>query len=76
MFSATSLPIAALVLAITVHLPAYFAASIGVPLAVVAGAFFICRTIDIPVEPALGLMMDRTRGRFGRYRLWTVIGRP
>jgi Na+/melibiose symporter-like transporter len=57
-------------------MPAYFAASIGVPLAVVAGAFFICRTIDIPVEPALGLMMDRTRGRFGRYRLWTVIGAP
>ena len=75
-FSATSLPIAALVLAITVPLPAYFAASIGVPLAVVAGAFAICRTIDIPVEPALGIMMDRTRGRFGRYRLWTVIGAP
>ena len=32
-FSATSMPIAALVVAITVHLPAYFAASIGVPVA-------------------------------------------
>jgi glycoside/pentoside/hexuronide:cation symporter, GPH family len=64
------------VLAIVVHLPAYFAASIGVPLAVVSAAFVICRTIDIPVEPALGLMMDRTRTRFGRYRLWTVIGAP
>ena len=75
-FSATSVPIAALVVAITVHLPAYFAASIGVPLTVVAAAFVMCRTIDIPVEPALGLMMDRTRGRFGRYRLWTVLGAP
>jgi GPH family glycoside/pentoside/hexuronide:cation symporter len=75
-FSATSLPIAALVLAITVHLPAYFAASIGVPLTAVATAFFICRTVDIPIEPALGLAMDRTRTRFGRYRLWTVIGAP
>jgi GPH family glycoside/pentoside/hexuronide:cation symporter len=75
-FSATSLPIMALVLAITVHLPAYFAASIGVPLTAVAAAFFICRTVDIPIEPALGLAMDRTRTRFGRYRLWTVIGAP
>jgi len=75
-FSATSLPIMALVLAITVHLPAYFAASIGVPLTAVATAFFICRTVDIPIEPALGLAMDRTRTRFGRYRLWTVIGAP
>jgi hypothetical protein len=75
-FSATSLPIAAVVLAITVHMPAYFAASIGVPLVAVAAAFATCRTIDIPIEPALGLMMDRTRSRFGRYRLWTVIGAP
>lgn len=75
-FSATSLPIAALVLAITVHLPAYFAASIGVPLTAVATAFFICRTVDIPIEPALGLAMDRTRTRFGRYRVWTLVGAP
>ena len=75
-FSATSMPISALVLAITVHLPAYFAASIGVPLVAVAAAFATCRTIDIPVEPALGLMMDRTRSRLGRYRLWTLIGAP
>jgi glycoside/pentoside/hexuronide:cation symporter, GPH family len=75
-FSATSLPIAAVVLAITVHMPAYFAASIGVPLVAVAAAFATCRTIDIPIEPALGLAMDRTRSRFGRYRVWTVIGAP
>lgn len=75
-FSATSLPLVAVVVAITVHMPAYFAASIGVPLVTVAAAFAICRTIDIPIEPALGLMMDRTRTRFGRYRVWTAIGAP
>ena len=75
-FSATSLPIAAVVLAITVHMPAYFAASIGVPLVVVAAAFATCRTIDIPIEPALGILMDRTRSRWGRYRVWTLIGAP
>ncbi len=75
-FSATSVPIAAMVVAITVHMPAYFAASIGVPLTAVAAVFFTCRMIDIPVEPALGMMMDRTRSRFGRYRLWSVIGAP
>jgi len=75
-FSATSLPITAVVVAITVHMPAYFAASIGVPLVAVAAAFATCRTIDIPIEPALGLLMDRTRSRWGRYRLWTVIGAP
>ena len=75
-FSATSLPVAALVLALTVHLPPYFAASIGVPLATVGAIFGLCRTIDIPVEPMLGLAMDRTRTRWGRFRLWTLIGAP
>lgn len=75
-FSATSVPLAAIVVAITVHMPAYFAASIGVPLIAVAAAFATCRTIDIPIEPMLGLAMDRTRTRWGRYRIWTLIGAP
>lgn len=75
-FSATSLPVAALVLALTVHLPPYFAASIGVPLVAVGAVFGLCRAIDIPIEPMLGLAMDRTRTRWGRFRLWTLIGAP
>ena len=75
-FSGTSLPIAALGFAIAVQLPAFLAANIGVELLVVAGAIALARMIDIPIEPALGLMMDRTRSRLGRYRLWTVIGAP
>ena len=75
-FSATSLPISAVAVAVTVHLPAYFAANIGVALAVVAAAFATVRMIDVPIEPALGVLMDRTRSRFGRYRLWTIAGAP
>ncbi|WP_374472988.1 MFS transporter [Phenylobacterium sp.] len=75
-FAATSLPLQALAIAVAVHLPAYFAANIGVPLAVVAAAFGTVRLIDVPIEVALGLGMDRTRSRFGRYRLWTLIGAP
>ena len=75
-FSATSLPITAVAVAVTVHLPAYFAANIGVALAVVAAAFATVRMIDVPIEPALGVLMDRTRSRLGRYRLWTVVGAP
>jgi Na+/melibiose symporter-like transporter len=75
-FSGTSLPLAALGLAIAVHLPRYFASHLGVSLAVVGSAFALVRMIDIPLDPALGLVMDRTRTRFGRYRVWTVIGAP
>lgn len=75
-FAATSLPLQALLIAVAVHLPAYFAASIGVELAVVAAAFGTVRLLDVPIEPALGLAMDRTRTRLGRYRVWTVVGAP
>jgi GPH family glycoside/pentoside/hexuronide:cation symporter len=75
-FSGTSLPLAALVLAVAVHLPRYFASHLGVSLTVVGAAFALVRLIDIPLDPALGVIMDRTRTRFGRYRLWTLIGAP
>ncbi len=75
-FAATSLPISGLGIAVAVHLPAYFAGAIGVELTVVAAAFALVRFIDVPIEPALGIMMDRTRTRFGRYRLWTLAGAP
>lgn len=75
-FAATSLPIQAMLVAAAVHLPAYFAANIGVELTVVAAAFAMVRLIDVPIEPALGIAMDRTRTRWGRYRIWTVAGAP
>jgi Na+/melibiose symporter-like transporter len=75
-FSATSLPLMALGLAVAVHLPAYFAANIGIELTVVGTAFAFCRFVDVPIEPALGIGMDRTRTRFGRYRMWTLLGAP
>ena len=75
-FAVASLPLQALLIAVAVHLPAYFAANVGVSLAVVAAAFGTVRLIDVPIEPALGLAMDRGRTRFGRYRLWSLAGAP
>jgi len=75
-FSATSLPVTAAIVAVMIHLPPYLATNIGVPLGSVGLIFAICRFIDIPVEPMLGLAMDRTRTRLGRYRVWTLVGAP
>lgn len=75
-FAAIGLPIHAVTLSATVFLPHYYASHLGVGLAVVGGAFFLIRTIDIPVEALIGWGMDRTRTRFGRYRPWAVLGLP
>jgi Na+/melibiose symporter-like transporter len=42
----------------------------------VGTAFFIVRSIDIPVDGILGWAMDKTRTRLGRYRLWSILGAP
>ncbi|MFN9711829.1 MAG: MFS transporter, partial [Alphaproteobacteria bacterium] len=75
-FASASIPIAALVLAISVHLPRYFASHLGLSLAVVGGAFALVRFVDIPIDAGLGLAMDRTNTRFGRYRIWMALGAP
>ncbi|MBP7650050.1 MAG: MFS transporter, partial [Phenylobacterium sp.] len=57
-FAGTSLPLSALAIAISVYLPRYFASHIGVELAVVGAVFALVRAIDIPLDPALGMIMD------------------
>ena len=75
-FASVSIPIAALQLALSVHLPRYFASSVGLELAVVGSAFGLVRLIDIPIDAGLGVAMDRTRTAFGRYRVWMMAGTP
>lgn len=75
-FAATSLPIAAVSLAIGVYLPRHYASHLGLELSLVGAAFFLVRMIDIPVDGLIGWGMDRTRTRLGRYRFWTILGTP
>nr|QQZ50420.1 MFS transporter [Phenylobacterium glaciei] len=73
-FSLSNLPLGALAVAVSVYLPPYFASHLGVSLAVVGSTWMIVRLLDIGVDPVLGLVMDRTRTRIGRYRFWMIVG--
>jgi Na+/melibiose symporter-like transporter len=75
-FSAPCLPLAAMLLPVTIYLPNYYARDLGVDLAVVGWAFGLVRIFDLWFDPALGFAMDRTRTRFGRFRPWVVAGAP
>jgi glycoside/pentoside/hexuronide:cation symporter, GPH family len=74
-FAVAYLPLQALQVAGAVYLPAYFA-TMGIGLVAVGTAFGIVRLIDVPIEFVLGVSMDRTRTRFGRYRIWLAAGAP
>lgn len=75
-FSTVALPLGALAVAVAVYLPPYFAAHLGVSLTVIGTAWAVVRLLDIGVDPVLGLIMDRTRTKIGRYRVWMMIGGP
>lgn len=75
-FSAACLPYAALGLPVYVTLPEFYASHVGVDLALVGVIFLVIRLADIFVDPALGMVIDRTHSRFGRYRLWMGMAAP
>lgn len=75
-FSAACLPYAALGLPVYVTLPEFYASHVGVDLALVGLIFLVIRLADIVVDPALGMVIDRTHSRYGRYRLWMGMAAP
>ena len=74
-FACCYLPFSALNTSVAVQVPNYFARHIGLGLEV-GGIFGLIRLIDIPLDPLLGLVMDRTRTPWGRYRPWMMLGAP
>jgi GPH family glycoside/pentoside/hexuronide:cation symporter len=75
-FATPGLPIGALAIAVAVFLPRYYASHFGLGLAVVGGAFGVVRLIDMLFDPFIGVAMDRTTTRLGRYRPWLLLGAP
>jgi Na+/melibiose symporter-like transporter len=75
-FSLPGLPIGALAVALSVYLPRYYAGHFGVGLSAVGIAFMAVRLIDMAFDPGIGILMDRTRTRLGRYRIWLIASAP
>jgi Na+/melibiose symporter-like transporter len=75
-FALPGLPIGGLAVALSVYLPRYYASHIGLSLAAVGAAFGIVRIVDMCFDPVIGVVMDHTRTRIGRYRIWLLAGAP
>lgn len=75
-FSAPQIPIAAVGLVAAVYLPNYFAGHLALSMTAIGLVWMSVRLIDLPVDVVLAVLMDHTRSRFGRYRLWLVAGAP
>lgn len=75
-FSAAGIPIGGYVATLAVYLPNYYARTLGLSLAAVGIAFTIVRILDIIIDPGLGVLMDATKTRVGRFRPWLLASIP
>jgi Na+/melibiose symporter-like transporter len=75
-FSAGAFPVGALVTTLGVYVTNYYAAHVGIPLAIVGLSFMAVRLFDILFDPVLGIAIDHTRTRFGKFRPWLAAAAP
>lgn len=75
-FSLPSLPLAALGLPLVVQLPAHYSGNLGLEIGLVGLLFMLARIADIGVDIGIGLGMDQTRTRFGRFSPWLLASAP
>ena len=76
LFALPCLGLAGIGLPLQVYLPPYYSAQLGLNLSAVGVAFMVVRLFDIGIDPALGILMDRTRLPFGRFKTWLSAGVP
>lgn len=75
-FALPGLGLGGLAVALSVYLPKYYASHIGLTLSAVGLAFMAVRLFDMCFDPFIGIVMDHTRTRIGRYRVWLLAGAP
>ncbi len=64
-YSLFGLPLAMVALPIYVYVPQFYAAQFGLSLTLIGSALLIARILDAFIDPAIGVLLDRQRSRFG-----------
>src|SRR3546814_12786383 len=63
-------------LSLAVFLPQFYATHTAIPLTMIGFIFMMVRLGDLVFDPLLGIAIDRTATRIGRFRLWMLAGAP
>jgi Na+/melibiose symporter-like transporter len=66
--------LAAVEVPLSTYVPPLYASAFGFSLGTVGLIFLLARLWDAVIDPAIGLLSDRTRSRWGRRRPWIAAG--
>ena len=76
LYALPSLMTSVAALPMALFIPAFYADELGLPLAAVGGAVAASRLLDVVTDPMIGVLSDRSRGRWGRRKPWMIAGTP
>lgn len=71
-----NVPLSIAGLPLAIYIPPFYTTDLGLSLALMGWILFVGRVFDIVTDPMIGLISDRTPERWGRRRLWMIIGIP
>ena len=75
-YGLTDMPLHFALTPVLIYVPKYYAAELGVSLALIGTILLIARISDVFTDPLIGYWSDRTRTRWGRRKPWIVAGMP
>lgn len=75
-FALPQIPHGFAILPVINYVPAFYSDHFGLPLAMVGLMLVFSRFTDVITDPILGIISDKTRSRFGRRKLYIVLGLP
>jgi Na+/melibiose symporter-like transporter len=75
-YGATAVPLAMAALPIYVHVPKFYADSMGLNLAAIGGLLLLARVFDAVQDPLLGYLSDLTRDTRAGRMVWIFAGTP
>ncbi len=75
-YGALAVPLAMAALPIYVHVPKFYADTLGLDLTAIGGLLLVARLLDAVQDPLLGHWSDRTRDAGRGRAIWVLIGTP
>lgn len=74
-YSSMYLPISMVLLPVGVYVLPFYA-ELGISMYLMSAIIFAARLSDAITDPLIGVLSDRTKGRFGRRKPWILCGSP